>query len=99
MARPFLIPDPNDRSVNEPSVIVSGNQVLGYYNQHNKQNKKTRVVSSVQQWYMNEAAKAGWTHQVFSGSQCILTKFITSSVVQPEEDVDVQPEEDVDAGF
>ena len=34
MARPFVFPDPNDRSPNDPSVIVSPAQVLGIYKQY-----------------------------------------------------------------
>jgi len=73
VARPFVIPDPRDRSINEPSVIVGPNQVLGYYNQHNKTDKHERVVESVKHWYAQQAKNAGWHEQVFSGSQCILT--------------------------
>jgi len=35
MARPFVAPDPNDRSPNEPTMIASLSQVLGLYNQAN----------------------------------------------------------------
>lgn len=31
--RPFVFPDPNDRSPNDPSIIVSTEQILGIYNQ------------------------------------------------------------------
>ena len=34
MARPFVFPDPNDRSPNNPSIIVSPTQVLGIYKQY-----------------------------------------------------------------
>ncbi|NDV24113.1 hypothetical protein [Desulfovibrio sp. JC022] len=72
MARPFIAPDPNDRSVNEPSVVVSANQVLGYYNQENKDNKRERVVDSVKSWYMDKMEEAGWSEAKFTGSQCVL---------------------------
>ena len=35
MPRKVVIPDPADRSQNEPAVILSPTQVLGLYNQEN----------------------------------------------------------------
>ncbi len=75
MSRPFVMPDPKDRSVNEPSVVVGPNQILGYYNQLNKNARKERVVESVQQWYVEEAKRVGWSDARFSGNQCILTVY------------------------
>ena len=68
----FIIPDPNDRSVNKPSMVVDSAQVLGYYNQENSANKK-RVVESVQKWYKNHAKKEGWKEASFdANNQCVL---------------------------
>lgn len=73
MARPFTAPDPRDRSANEPSVMVSSNQVLGFYNQSNKTDKKERVVDSVKDWYVKEmTTNYGWHSAKFHGNQCLL---------------------------
>ncbi len=72
MARPRVLPDPNDRSVNNPSIIVDALDVLGYYNQQTGEDKE-RVVDSVKEWYKQEAIKQGWSAAEFHGNQCVLT--------------------------
>ncbi|WP_290519535.1 hypothetical protein [Alcanivorax sp.] len=72
MAKPHSMPDPKDRSVNSPSYIASAAQVLGYYNAHNKGEKKERVVGSVKDWYIDKAKKEGWEKATFHGSDCLL---------------------------
>lgn len=73
MARPFAMPDPKDRSVNAPTAIMSGAQVLGLYNQENPDDKKERVVPSVKTWLEQDAAREGWKKVDFSGNQAVLT--------------------------
>lgn len=72
MARPFIIPDPKDRSVNEPTKVVSANQVLGFYNQSTG-DKKERIVESVKEWYKQTMRDNGWGDATFHGNQCVLT--------------------------
>lgn len=72
MGRPFLLPDPKDRSVNTPSCVVSPNQILGYYNQENKEDRKERIVDSVKEWYTTTALENGWAKADFHGNQCVL---------------------------
>lgn len=76
MARPFVAPDPKDRSVNEPTYVVSAAQVLGLYNQQN-QDKRERVVDSVKDWYTSEMKKSGWNNATFHGNQCVLEAKVT----------------------
>jgi len=77
MARPFQAPDPRDRSVNEPTQVVSSAQVLGLYNQENPTTKKERVVESVKDWYQDRVTSVGWKDAQFHGNQCVLTAKIT----------------------
>ncbi|MBK9218522.1 MAG: hypothetical protein IPL70_08915 [Uliginosibacterium sp.] len=79
MARPRVFPDPDDRSVNSPSIIVNAEDVLGYYNQQVSDDKKERVVESVKTWYQAEAIKQGWQSAEFHGNQCVLTADIKRS--------------------
>ena len=72
MARPFVAPDPKDRSVNEPTSVVSATQVLGLYNQDPKNEPRERVVDSVKDWYTKEMKKQGWSEAKFQGNQCVL---------------------------
>lgn len=72
MSRPFIVPDPNDRSVNSPSIIVKSTQILGYYNSLNKDDKKERVVDSLKTWYKQKAKETGWKKATFHGSDCLL---------------------------
>ncbi|MDO8329804.1 MAG: hypothetical protein Q7T36_04965 [Fluviicoccus sp.] len=76
MARPFVAPDPKDRSVNEPTQVVNANQVLGLYNQVTGE-KKERVVDSVKEWYSQHMIEAGWSDASFHGNQCVLSAEVT----------------------
>jgi hypothetical protein len=73
MARPFITPDPNDRSVNAPSLIVSAPQILGLFNQENPDEKKERVVDSVKDWYKSRMESEGWSTVMFHGNQVVLS--------------------------
>lgn len=77
MPRPFVAPDPKDRSVNEPTRIMSAAQILGLYNQENPGEKKERVVDSVKEWYKNAMEVEGWSNVMFHGSQCVLHANVT----------------------
>ena len=72
MARPFSFPDPKDRSVNEPSTIVSGDQILGLYNQENDEDR-VRVNDTVKQWFKDTALSNNWSNVQFTGNQAFLT--------------------------
>lgn len=87
MSRPYLPPDPKDRSPNEPSIIIQANQILGLYNQDlNNKEKRTRVNDTVKDWYKKEMLEMGWSKAEFSGNQCFLTADVhlgdSSSVTQ-----------------
>ena len=74
MARPYVFPDPDDRSKNNPAVIASSEQVIGLYNQFNKEgDEMQRVTPKVQEWFIKEAKEnQGWDEARFAGNQCIL---------------------------
>ena len=76
MAKPFSKPDPKDRSVNEPSVIMETRQVLGLYNQEENEERE-RVTDNIKKWYEEEMKKEGWHKVEFHGSQCVLTANVT----------------------
>lgn len=70
MARKYYFPDPNDRSANAPSVIVSKAQVIGLWNQSHPNDKLERVVERVQTWFEEEAKRYKWDVAHFSGNEC-----------------------------
>lgn len=72
MARKYYFPDPNDRSANAPSVIVSKPQVIGLWNQANPQDKMERVTEKVQNWFISESKTYQWDSAHFSGNECQL---------------------------
>lgn len=74
MPRKFVMPDPADRSQNEPAVILSPTQVLGLYNQENTGDKKTRIVDSVKDTIRKQAKLAGWDEVEPIGNQMLLRK-------------------------
>jgi len=78
MARHFVFPDPNDRSPNAPSVIVSNAQIIGIYNQENPTDKMERVTQKVQDWFIGQATSTyKWDTAHFAGNQCLLTVELT----------------------
>lgn len=73
MAGQYVFPDPNDRSRNNPCIIVSNKKVLGIYNQaHPEDENMQKVTDKVQEWFKSEASKNGWDESKFAGGQCIL---------------------------
>lgn len=73
MPRPFVFPDPDDRSKNDPSIIVSSQQVIGIYNQYNPDgDEMQRVTEKVKEWFLAYAKDQGWDEATFAGNQCIL---------------------------
>lgn len=72
MSRKYVFPDPNDRSKNDPSIIISSKKVLGIYNQENEDEEMQKVTQKVQDWFSKKSTDAGWDEVSFSGGQCIL---------------------------
>ncbi len=72
MARPLVLPDPNDRSKNSPFVDVDNNRVLGIYNQNTGEGAQ-RVTDKVRDWFTQYVQSAGWDLAEFSGTHCRLT--------------------------
>ena len=73
MPRPFVFPDPDDRSKNDPGIIVTSEQVIGLYNQFNKDGDEIqRVTSTVKDWFLEESKNQGWDDAKFVGNQCVL---------------------------
>lgn len=73
MSRQYVFPDPNDRSKNNPCIIVNSKRVLGIYNQaHPEDENMQKVTDKVQEWFTNEAKEVGWDDSKFAGGQCIL---------------------------
>lgn len=69
----YVFPDPDDRSKNDPSIIVNSKKVLGIYNQeHEDEENMQKVTRKVQEWFASKASDAGWDNVGFSGGQCIL---------------------------
>lgn len=72
-------PDPNDRSVNQPSIIINGEQVVRIYNQSKRLrrvDKVTTLTPDVINWMVKESRRRGWSTCEFSGNQCILTAIV-----------------------
>lgn len=68
---PFEFPDPKDRSVNEPHIIIERPKILGLYNQSNNTNAKN-VSESVKEWIVAEGKKQGFSTVEVVGSAAML---------------------------
>lgn len=76
MARPFSFPDPRDRSMNEPTLVVNRAHVIGNYNQENSENKREYVTDIVREWWEKKAKEMSWGKIEFHESQCVLTAYL-----------------------
>lgn len=73
MAGQYVFPDPDDRSKNDPCIIVENKRVLGIYNQaHPDEENMQKVTQKVQDWFKRKAEENRWDNIRFSGGQCIL---------------------------
>lgn len=73
----YVFPDPNNRSKNDPCIIIETKMVLGLYNQAHDDEEMQKVTEKVQKWITEQAECNGWDEATFVGSQCILkNKFI-----------------------
>lgn len=73
MAGQYVFPDPDDRSKNDPCIVVSNKKVLGMYNQaHPEDENMQKVTDKVQTWIKDAAKEKGWDEIKFAGGQCIL---------------------------
>lgn len=66
-------PDPRDRSVNSPAVLVNSQEVIDYWTQQSGKSV-TDDTSIIRDWYTAEAMKEGWSKVEFQGCyyQCLL---------------------------
>lgn len=72
----FKFPDPNDRTINDPTTIADSERVLNLYNQENNQERE-RVTDNVKEWFTQEALAQGWNSADFHGNGCVLGVEIT----------------------
>ena len=68
----YILPDPDDRSKNDPCIIMDTKKVLGLYNQSHDDEEMQKVTPKVQEWTIAEAQKNGWDEARFIGNQCLL---------------------------
>ncbi|MBD0845700.1 hypothetical protein IMY97_08045 [Pectobacterium versatile] len=68
----FQFPDPDDRSINNPSTIADSERVLNLYNQENDDDRE-RVTETVKTWFVEQALDHGWSDAEFHGNGCVLS--------------------------
>lgn len=75
-------PDPNDRSVNKPSIIVSQVAIVKIY-KSNVNCDDTKSIQEMIDWFLSKAESYHWDTAVQHGNQVLLTvnrpKFIPSN--------------------
>jgi hypothetical protein len=69
----LVFPDPRDRSVNSPAVLVSSKEVTDYWTQQSGK-FVTSDINVIRDWYTAEAMRVGWDKVEFQGGyyQCLL---------------------------
>ena len=79
MARRQEFPDPRDRSINEPTVILNNTKVLALFNQENTEDKAKYVSENVRRWVQQGAKDRGWQEVEWHGNQAVLKANLTLS--------------------
>ena len=64
-------PDPNDRTPNQPCILLSPTDVLKICKKL-MTNNSTAVTEKMREALVKEALRAGWTGATFLGHQCLL---------------------------
>ena len=84
LGRPYLFPDPNDRSPNHPNEIIEKSQIIGLYNQEHLDDIMENVTSKVKAWISEKAKSHGWDKVDFVNSVCVLgrTDLVMKNVEQ-----------------
>ncbi|MCY4152046.1 MAG: hypothetical protein OXE94_07405 [Aestuariivita sp.] len=73
MPRKNELPDPNNRSPNEPSVIVTPKTIIDVVNSgRDSADKVKNVTQPVIKEFIKEAKRAGWDNVQPHGNQCVL---------------------------
>lgn len=75
MPRPYDFPDPRDRSVNNPHLLLERDPVVGLYNQDpgNAAQQATYLSDTVRQWFIQAALQRGWASVNFVDTTAILS--------------------------
>lgn len=58
------LPNPAERSEQDPAVLCNGKRVVALYNYHNSKNAK-RVSQDVRNWFVETARQEGWDGAIF----------------------------------
>lgn len=77
MARPYVFPDPKDRSPNNSHISLDRNTVLSLYNQETSMAAE-RVTEAIKSWFNDKATELGWSEVRFSTDS---TAILTAKVV------------------
>lgn len=72
MSQRVEFPDVNDRTVNEPAILVSPKLIVALWNQSNPKSERSRVDDQLEEWFCAQAKFLGWTLANFIGKQCLL---------------------------
>ena len=68
-------PTADDRTRNDPCVLLTTRQILRIYNKATRK-RKAVVDDEVQSWVMNKASECNWYSAKFYGGQCLLSSKI-----------------------
>ena len=72
MPKPYVFPDPDDRSKNSPYADVPSARVINLYNQSTDSDAR-RLTEKIRTWFKQEALDLGWDDAEFSDTGCRLT--------------------------
>jgi len=63
-----IFPDPNDRTPNEPYLVLTTERVINIYNFYNVDNPVDKLKVEVKAWMCAEAMKRNWDSCEWSGA-------------------------------
>ncbi len=67
-------PDANDRTPNNPCVLLDRKEVIKIYNDDSKHyhDQVSKINNTVREWFEEKAQKYDWDDIKFIGGQCLL---------------------------
>ncbi|MBT9558223.1 MAG: hypothetical protein IV100_19475 [Myxococcales bacterium] len=61
MGRRFELPKATGRSPDAPAITLTRKQVLGLYNQNNREDPRARMCETVENWFVRFVTSEGWS--------------------------------------
>ena len=66
------LPDPDDRSVNEPVIVITTSSILTIFNNEDPHAEADIITDNIITWFEERAYDSGWADVQVYGKQCVM---------------------------